>query len=109
VRQYVGSVLFAVLAITTGVIGWFVPSIHGSWVWSLLIGAVAIGCLVAAYLSRPSHESSPPFRQTPRSTFIKGDADDSILQRVESNADDFISGNARRTFFGNVKHKSRGR
>jgi hypothetical protein len=108
-RQYVGTILFAVLAIATGVIGWFVPSIHGSWLWSALVGTVAVGCLIAAYLLRPSREPSPPLRQTPHSAFIKGDADDSILQRVESNADDFISGNARRTFFGDVKHKSRGR
>lgn len=108
-RQYVGSVIFAVLAVATGVIAWFAAFIHGSWLWSLLVGAVAVGCLIAAYLSRPSRKSSSPTNQTPRTAFIKGDADDSVLRRVESNADDFISGNARRTFLGDITHKSRER
>jgi MFS family permease len=103
-RQYVGTILFAAVGIIAAIIGWFVPFIHSSWRWWLFIGIIATGFLVATYLSRPDRQSPRSPDQTPRTAFIRGDADGSVLRRVESNADDFISGNARRTFFGHVRH-----
>jgi hypothetical protein len=107
-RQYFGSVLFAFLAIAAGIIGWLVGDIHHAWIWWLLGGLIAIGFIVAACLSFPSRESSPPAHEAPRSVFIKGDADGSILHRVKSNADDFIGGNARDTYFGDITHDRNG-
>jgi hypothetical protein len=108
-RQYVGTVIFGVVAVAVGVVGWFVPDIHQSWLWSLLVAAAVIACLIGAYLLHPSRKPSSPASQIAPSAFIKGDADGSTLQRVKSNADDFITGNARRAFLADIKHKSRGR
>jgi hypothetical protein len=97
-RQYIGSIVFAVLSVVVPVVG-----SASKWPWPLWAWvAIGILLLLGAILSFPVRK---PLR--PSSAFVSGDASGSSFRNVYSDADNFVSGDARQAIFWNIIHLSR--
>ena len=97
-RQYIGTVTFAMLAVAVPVLAAALKWPWPWWAW-LLIG---VGLLLGSVLSYQA-------RVRVSSSFIAGDATGSRFGNVYSDADTFVDGDARQALFWNVIHHSRDR
>lgn len=96
-RQYLGTVILALAGAAVAVTG---VAAHWPWKWPVWT-YLTIFFLAGAVLSLPV-KAKP--RSRPR-TFISGDASGSAFGNVDSDADVFVSGDARHALFWNIIHR----
>lgn len=98
-----GSIVALVIAVVIAIIGAATRWPWHWWIWAIVC-AICVVVAVFAYLTQPQSDSRK--ENEPRSAFVVGDASGSSFNRVFSNADDFIRGNALRAIFRDVTHRS---
>ncbi len=98
--QRLGGVILAVIAVVLGIY-----SGVSFWPWWLTAIFSALSLIGVILMLFPARKETPEVTEKP-TAFIRGDADDSSLDTIYSDADFMVDGNARKTTFRNIIHRT---